>query len=268
MQTSRRHHPGPSLFRFFALQAAAAITSLSPSAWASCSSPSIDFAILPDDALVPSLDVPENTLVWVDGQRYSRRLSLRAFDGAAVAVSVSTIDLDDGTELHVATPAEPLASGTVYEVLEDGRLAASFTVTLPADTTAPQVPQPRLSVAGSSARLVTEGTDALLFLADPTARTLNDTPVSGSMTAVTLGSTFQLSVSRDCELRLRPDRTNGIVQLVSVDLAGNFSEFSDTIEVTLSSGCAYRAPSIVDSRASLVGFVLFVLGIRIRKTAA
>jgi hypothetical protein len=232
-------------------------------AWASrasarsCGEPLDDVFPLPSDGSV----VPANTRIWLPSE-FDVPPDYRLWGPGSTEVpfEIERITIDEWV-LDVLTPVSALAVGATYAAgyceftEEDCIVLTEFTVAAEADEDAPSVPRaallgPYVNVAGDGAE--TRGVFFVVFGIEDDAIVLFD--VDGSGGAGPLAPDFAEAWNDPGEavfagagpcMPTSLAEEGGDVRFGSIDLAGNFSGWSEAIHVesprTAPSGCAVGA---------------------------
>jgi hypothetical protein len=246
--------------------------------------------ILPADR---TYDIPVNTRIWVgakhtllnEGSRLDipREVQLlKADDLSKVAGTQSLLDTADietsGMAFSVFTPSQVLETQTEYQVVVQGEILAQFITGEHQDTTAPDIPENRItgttahdpdstgfecsfpatatyeweSMEDAPIRLVAQ-------IVDRNAPDLDEDTLEGALEVVTTEKVFTVAEFSDAEIIT--------LQFAAFDLAGNFSGWSAPQETQLRSGgvgcaCMKRRVPIPIS----LGLLLF-LGLSLKRRA-
>ncbi len=253
-----------------ALALALALASLSCNRFedCKCAGPEYGLGTLPATG---STDVPTNTRIWG-----SAILDLQDGAGVSVPTTRSTVtDSEDFSEFTVLRPVNELQPNTTYTITAATSAPHTFTTGAGPHTTPPPIPeiedleQVRDHDCGQSlyhATYTLRG-PASIYLLD-TAETTTFVPADlvGDVTAYSHAPQFDLGAR--CggyeNVPAAPTRnTSTTVRFAALDLAGNFSGWSEPEELTFS-GCKLGGRS----SPALLGLLPLLIARRRRATAA
>lgn len=247
--------------------------------------PALALSCAPASVVAPAPDasnVPTNTRIWCGNELGGNPLSLSDPEGEAVSGTSSLITTVE-FELGVFEPDEELRPNTTYSV-ECGYSSHSFTTGSARLDSAPPVPDPTNwsahayedSTWGDTFYITFEGASAkgtLVVVDLEGSANLNPDAPSGSVTQAVLPPEFIALGRGPCVggwegagLRAKAD-----VALGAFDVAGNFSGWSEPVEVafpgryTNQGGCQFAPGGAPVPFAMLSGF--FWIGIWRRRVA-
>lgn len=242
----------------------------SPSPAEACSRSFGSGIVLPE---MRATDVPRNVTLFLGNGHIGdateaeviERFDLLDPDDVPVPFTVTSLSSPESLRLLVVRPAELLAPGTQYRLAAESSNALVFTTGDDVDEEAPSPPVEtgrttrsvvlapgvvNTCVDGSEyefAILDVESDGALVVLNIDDRTTLDELALDGRVGQFTEDAFVMINASNWPDIA--PSATTR-VRLGAFDLAGNFSGWSDPIEVTLPPrGCSCES-SIVDARAS------------------
>ncbi len=193
--------------------------------------------------------VPTNSKIWIDSQWGCNEPSLRNESGQPVEVTQTTI----GPNLRVLHPSEPLKLGSSYAVAcEQSFYDTSFEVDAPSDSSLPELPSAipgdlRTSSLGDSCGdwsylPMQVSHDAEVMVLDVAGRAdLDAEALSGEVVDVFMDTTFWFVGSPACDHNWSFDDDGDPfgVRFASFDLAGNFSGWSRSQDLSVGCGCEW-----------------------------
>lgn len=211
----------------------------------------------------PHIDqIPANTRVWINGQ-VCASAGLIDESGAEVALVSDTVISASFDATRVLTPAAPLEKGAFYEVTCSGPTGHVFQIDVDVDLEPPAIPS--LTDRGGGDEFVefeaSQPFEVLVADVDDTAAlTLDD--LSGEVSAIFYDAQFLTLGKGGCRTNHSfEDNSSPSVRFAALDWAGNFSGWSDPIDVEVS-GCAVgggragRPFGIVLAFAAVLGVVI------------
>lgn len=220
-----------------------------------------------------STDVPTNTRIWG-----SAITDLQDDAGLSVPITRSTVtDSEDHSEFTVVRPVNPLAPNTTYSIITNTESSAPHTFTTGAgpQTTPPPIPEVqdlelvRYRDCGQSqyhATYTLRGPASIYLLDTANRTTFVPADLVGDVTDFSQWPQFDLGAR--CggyeNVPAAPTRnTSTTVRFAALDLAGNFSGWSEPEELTFS-GCKLGGPT----SPALLGLLPLLIARRRRATAA
>lgn len=238
-----------------------------------CMDDVLDGQVLP---LNGATDVPLNARVFYFPQGSAGTPVLKDDTGAAVSTTSSTITIQAGS-VTVLTPSQPLTANKSYTVSVTSGTLSTFTTGTTTATQAPAVPHVTGEdpITGSYAggppwgdnlfainRVTIDGTAPMVLVDVDNKTTFAPASLSGSAAHLTDSKTIEFDRDGICTVKVESDSAQ--VRLGALDVAGNFSGWSDPQTVNIpSNGCGCSASNT--PRAPWIAILAVLALLRLRR---